>query len=138
LSKRSSSCRIDWRPSRLLVVAYAGLGGFAAIALALSALPTGLKPALAALALLRGAWLARREWRRPGCVLEVQAGGAAVIRRAGREEALQSPRLALRGALATLRWRDAGGATQSLAWCSDTLPPRARRALRLHFDAGTT
>jgi toxin CptA len=134
-SSESSSCRIDWRPSRLLCVAFAGLGALAAIALALSALPWPLKPALAALALARGLQLARREWRRPPCRLEFGSDGAdAMIHREGRVETLHAPRLALRGLLATLAWRDPrSGRAQALYWSADTLSPSARRRLRLRF-----
>jgi toxin CptA len=136
LSSESSSCRIDWRPSRLLCVAFAGLGTLAAIALGLSDLPLPLQLPLALLALARGWQLARREWRQPACHLEFELeGGDAMIRCAGRSEVLRAPRLALRGLLATLAWRDPSGRARALHWSTDTLPAAARRRLRLRFGA---
>src|SRR6187397_1000727 len=80
LSTGSSSCRIDWVPSRLLCVALAGLGVLGAISLGLSALPPAAKLPLGGLALGHGLWLARREWHRPACSLEIDPEGAAVMR----------------------------------------------------------
>ena len=135
-SSESSSCRIDWHPSRLLCVALAGLGVLAAVSLALSALPPLLRWPLAALALARGWQLARREWRRPHCVLEFGLdGGEAVMRRGGHEEPMAQPQLAQRGVFAVLAWRDPAGARQALRWAADTLDPTTRRLLRLRFGA---
>ena len=134
MSSESSSCRIDWRPSRLLCVAFAGLGVLGAISLALSALPWLAKLPLAALALARGLQLARREWRQPALRLEFPIeGGDAVIHHAGRSETLSQPQLSLRGPLATLAWRDERGRAHALHWSADTLPRQARRRLRLRF-----
>jgi toxin CptA len=134
LSSESSSCRIDWRPSRLLCVALAGLGVLGALGLALSALPVALKWPLAALALARGLHLARREWRRAPAELVFDIdGGEAVIRSLGRSERIAGAQLALRGVLATLAWRDEAGRRRALCWAADTLPVSARRALRLRF-----
>jgi toxin CptA len=51
---------------------------------------------------------------------------------------MRAPRLALRGALACLAWRDEDGRGHSHTWCADTLPPPARRLLRLRFGAPAT
>jgi toxin CptA len=134
LSSESSSCRIDWRPSRLLCAAFAGLGTLAAIAISLSALPDGWRLALAGAALVRGFGLARREWNLPPCTLSFPLeGGEPVMRRCGREESMHAPRLALRGVFSALRWRDADGRARALRWAPDTLGKAARRALRLRF-----
>jgi toxin CptA len=134
LSSESSSCRIDWRPSRLLCVALAGLGALAAIAVSLSALPLGWKLALAFAALARGAVLARREWNLPPCTLSFELeGGEPVIRRSGREEPMHAPQLALRGVFAAMRWRDGNGRARALRWAPDTLGPAGRHCLRLRF-----
>ena len=135
MSTGSSSCLIDWHPSRLLCVALAGLGLLAAISLGLSDLPPALALPGAVLAAGRGLRLARREWRRPRCTLQLEANGDAVIRTGAFEVPLAAPRLALRGVLATLSWRDPAGRRQSLAWCADTLPVPARRQLRLRIAA---
>jgi len=134
LSSESSSCRIDWRPSRLLCVALAALGALAAIAVSLSELPAACKLALACAALARGVALARREWNLPPCTLSFRLeGGEPVMRRSGREESMHAPRLALRGVFAALRWRDAAGRVRVLRWAPDTLGPVERRGLRLRF-----
>ena len=134
MSSESSSCRIDWRPSRLLCAAFAGLGVMAAISLALSALPWPASFPLAALALGRGLQLARHEWRKPACQLEFPLeGGSPVIHGGGRSEVLSQAQLSLRGLLATLAWRDERGRAHALHWSADTLPRPARRRLRLRF-----
>jgi toxin CptA len=122
----------------LLCAALAGLGVLAAIALGVSALPLPAKPPLCALALGYGAWLARREWRRPACTVEFAADGSAVMRAGASCRPMRAPRLALRGALACLAWRDEDGRGHSHTWCADTLPPPARRLLRLRFGAPAT
>src|SRR5436190_12731610 len=81
LSTGSSSCRIDWRPSRLLCASLAALGLLAALSVALSDLPIAGKSALSALALVYGLWLARREWRRPACALEIDVAGQLLMHR---------------------------------------------------------
>jgi toxin CptA len=134
LCNESPSCRIDWRPSRLLCVALAGLGALAAIAVAGSDAPLAWKAAAAVLALLRGLQLARREWNQPPCALSFGLeGGDAMIHQPGGEESMRDVRLALRGVLVELRWRDPRGRARSLRWAADTLDPAGRRALRLRF-----
>ena len=136
MSNASSICRIDWRPSRLLCAALAALGSLAALSLALSDLPAGSKPVLAALALGYGFWLARREWRRPACMLEFDVSGQLVMRAGNGGHTVSAPRLSLRGVVAALAWRDESGRRHSLAWCADTLPVAARRQLRLRLSSG--
>ena len=136
MSTGSSSCRIDWRPSRLLCASLVALGLLAALSVALSDLPFAGKPALAALALGYGLWLARREWRRPACVLEIDGAGQLLMHEGAVASPMASPRLSLRGVVATLAWRDDSGRRQTLAWCADTLPVTARRQLRLRLSPG--
>ena len=134
MSNESPSCRIDWRPSRLLCTALAGLGALAASAVALSDAPLGWKFAFAGLALLRGLQLARREWNQPPCALSFDLeGGDSMMCQAGDEEPMHEPRLALRGLLVALRWRDPRGRARCLHWAADSLGPADRRALRLRF-----
>jgi hypothetical protein len=112
------------------------LGLLAALSIALSDLPAAGKPALAAFALGYGLWLARREWRRPACAFEIDGAGQLLMQRGGSATAMDSPRLSLRGVVATLAWRDERGRRQSLAWAADTLPASARRQLRLRLAPG--
>ena len=137
LSSGSSSCRIEWRPSRLLCVALAGLGVLAAIAIGLSGMPAWLKPALALLALWHGGRLARAEWRSPRRLLELGVGSEPpVLIGPGLRQSIPGAQLQVRGALSTLAWRDESGHYRSLRWCADTLSPEARRQLRLRFAPG--
>ncbi|MCW0412164.1 hypothetical protein NB709_002040 [Xanthomonas sacchari] len=125
-------CRLDWRPSRWLLAALTLLGALAPLSLLGSDLPPHLAWPAAALALLYAVCLLRREARRAPRTLLVPAGagtpsidGVAVC-------ALQ---VDWHGPLAFVRWRDAQGRTQRLAWWPDTLPPAARRELRLAASA---
>jgi len=138
LSSGSSSCRIEWRPSRLLCVALAGLGLLAAIAIGLGGMPAWLKPALALLALWHGVRLARDEWRSPRRLLELGVGSEPpMLIGGGTRQTIPGARLQLRGSLATLAWRDESGRRQSLRWCAATLSPEGRRQLRLRFASAS-
>ena len=116
-------------------MALAGLGLLAALSLARSALPLAAASPLAALALGHGLWLARREWRRPPCTLEFDAGGLVLIQDGRPPSPVPEPRLALRGALAALSWRAPDGRRRSLLWCADTMAAPQRRQLRLRLAA---
>lgn len=131
----SSTCRIDWRPSRSLLAGLVALGLLAAASLLMSALPP-IPAVLSAFAAL--AWaghLAWRESRRPPCVLVLAGQGVPVQWHRGAEvEPLHDPQLHQRGPLAVLRARDSQGRRHSFSWWPDTLPPAARRQLRLLRD----
>jgi toxin CptA len=116
-SNESSNCRIDWRPSRALVLALAALGLLAAIALALSDMPRAASAPAGALALAYGLWLARREWRKPAHVVAWNE--------------LVEARAVFRGALVTVTGLDRNGLRQRWNWWPDTLSDAARRRLRL-------
>ena len=133
MSTASSNCRIDWRASRQLCLALLALGVLAALAVLLAELPLVVRLLLAAAALAHAALLARREWRRPPCTLEFDEGGARLMQAGGMASTLHSPRLRLRGVLASLDWRDGDGRRHALLWCADTLPVPARRQLRLRL-----
>ena len=104
------------------------LGVLAALALTGSALPPAMARAAAALAIAHAAWLAWREARRPVRTLVWPAASQPPTLDG---QALGEARLHWRGPLAFLRWRDAAGRRRDLAWWPDTLPPGARRELRL-------
>ena len=128
-SNGSVSCRLEWRPSRLLQTWLALLGLLAALSLLLCELPVMIAWPGAVLALGRGLWLAQahaalpeREFWFPGDGRAPTVDGAP----------LHDLRLTWRGPLAFLRWRERpGGAWRHAAWWPDTLPARARRELRL-------
>jgi toxin CptA len=132
-SAPSSTFRIDWRPSRWLAAGLAGLGLLAGAALMLSDLP-GLPAAmLAGAGLAHGLRLGLREWRRPACrlVREDAASGWRRIDATGDAAPLRDVRWQLRGPMAVMRGRDAGGRRCQFTWGPDTLSPSARRQLRL-------
>lgn len=123
----SAPCRIDWRPSRCLLAALLLMGLLAAVAVLASELPRAAAWLLALAALVQGAWLAWREWRRPRRSLLFTADGRLMVDDADVDDV----RLQWRGPLAFLAWRSADGALGRLVWWPDTLPPRWRRELRL-------
>lgn len=127
--------RVPWRPSRWLVAALALLGAAGALALGLSALPPAAMWMAAPASMAAGLLLARREWRRPPCILTIDAAGAPGLRCGDRDEPAILLSSALRGPLAVVRLRTAGGKCMVLTWWPDTLPPAARRALRLALPA---
>jgi toxin CptA len=83
---------------------------------------------LAVIALVRAAWSAWRESRRPARQLEIGPGPRSA-RLDGQPLAMAT--IQWRGPLAFLHWRDQAGQTGRLAWWPDTLPPAKRRELRL-------
>ena len=129
MSTASSSCRIDWRPSPLLCLALLALGLLAGAGVLMSELPFAARIVLALAAAGQGARMAWREWRLAPCTLEIGADGQASLDGMG----LESTRLRLRGALASLEWRGADRSRGALVWCADTLPVAARRQLLLRL-----
>ena len=120
----------------LLCVALASLGVLAALAICLAGLPPWLKPPLAVLAAWHGLRLARAHWRLPACsLLLADDGTPPVMQRADACAELPGAQLSLRGPLAALAWRRPDGRRDALCWCADTLPPAARRELRLRLGA---
>lgn len=132
-SSASSSCRLEWRPSRLQLGLLALIVALAAFSVLHCALPAALAWPAAGLVCVCGGWQLRREWRRPvrslvfGPSFGLQVDGVVVER----------ARLHWRGPLAFLRWRRPGARRdEALAWWPDTLPPAQRRELRLAAGEG--
>ena len=134
-SSASSTCRIDWRPSRWLARGLCLLGLLAGLSLLLSALPVSLRWPLAALAVAEGWRLARREQRRASITLSVSGATLRIMN--GNEEgaALRAPRLREQGPLTLLCATLPGGRLLRLAWWPDTLNAAGRRQLRLAVAA---
>ncbi|MFC3267811.1 hypothetical protein ACFOED_02140 [Vulcaniibacterium thermophilum] len=118
-------CRIDWRPSRLLVAALAALGPLGAWAVLASEMPDAAAWPLALAAVVCGGRLAWREARRPPRRIVFAPTGVLID-----DIAAEAVALRWRGPLATLVVR-VSGRTQRLQWWPDTLDAASRRELRL-------
>jgi len=130
-STASAPCRLEWRSSRILATALLTLGVLAAIAVLACELPRMVSLPTAASAVLYGAWLARRELRRPAVELVIPNSSAATIDGMPVSDLL----LHWRGPLAFLQWCDAAGRRQRRQGWPDNLGPAARRELRLAMAA---
>ncbi len=135
-SDASSTCRIDWRPSRLLVAALLMLGFAGAYAVLASGLPRALAWPLALAAAGQGAWLARRESRRLPGALVLGPGLAEWREPDGAVHRLGAVSLQLRGPCAWLDARTPDGRRLRRSWWPDTLGAAAARELRLARPAG--
>ena len=127
-SAGSSTCRIEWKPSRLLGAMLVLLSLLAAFAVTDSEMPRVAAWPLAALALAHGLRLAWKEQRRPRADF-LFSGQDAPVQVDG--HAVRDASVTWRGPLAFARWRDDDGRTRHLAWWPDTLPAAGRRELRL-------
>ena len=135
LSSESSSFPIDWRPSRLLASALACLGGLAAAALWLSALPLAVRLSFGLLAVCYGLCLARRELHQEQFSLRISADGSALVMYfEHHSRRLDGIRVLVRGPLASIVGRTEAGQPRRLLWWPDTLAAPSRRALRLAGD----
>ena len=125
--------RLVWRPSNLLQAALASIGFCACIALWLSELPMIATVCAMPLVIAATGHRIAVERRAPVRALVIDAAGAAHLDGI----VLDTPQLEWRGPLAILRWRD-GRRARRLLWWPDTLPPPARRELRLAASALVT
>ena len=132
-SSSGSAVSIDWRPSRWVVATLWCFGPLGALSLLVSDLPGAVAWPAAALAVALAWRAAARESRRPPSTIAWPAG--APPRLDGRP--LHGARLQWRGPLAFLQWRE-GRRLRALSWWPDTLPPAARRGLRLATGGAVT
>jgi len=117
---------IAWRPSRWVTGTLHAFGPLGAVSLLASDLPLAWGVP-AAVPVVVAAWrAARREAARPPCTIGIATDGRVHLD--GRP--LRGARLQWRGSLAFLQWRE-GRRRRTLSWWPDTLPPDARRELRL-------
>jgi len=126
-STASAPCRLEWRSSRILVAALLALSVLAAIAVLACELPWVVSLPTAVSALLHGAWLARREFRRSALELVIPDSSPATIN----GMPVSDLQVHWRGSLAFLQWRDAAGRRQRRQGWPDNLGAAARRELRL-------
>ncbi|WP_208002209.1 hypothetical protein [Luteimonas yindakuii] len=125
---------VAWAPSRWLLAALLLLTALAPVAILASEMPRLAAWPLALLACAYGLSVVRREANRPARTLHFPANGRVEVDGQGVDDfALQ-----WRGPLAFARWRDADGRVERIAWWPDTLPPVARRELRLAAPATHT
>lgn len=132
-SHASETCRLEWRPSRLLAGALVLLGVLAAASVLASEVPAPVAWPLAMAAVLHGTRMAGLHLRTAGREL-VWNGHAELVRLDG--VAVARPRLLWRGPVAVLSWQPSDGRRQRLAWWPDTLPAARRRELRLAAGQG--
>ena len=125
--------RIGWCPSRWLVGALMAMTLLAIASLLASELPAVAAWPLALLACVSGARAARHEARRPPREFTFSGDGRPVLVDG---VPLDGVVVCWRGPLAFVRWRDASGRRRHLSWWPDTLPPSARRELRLAASEG--
>jgi toxin CptA len=126
-SKSSAPCRLEWRPSRLLVAAQWMLGVLAAASIVASEMPRAWAWPAALVALAWGGWTARRESRRAPQAWVWPGQGAVTVD----DLAVEEVALHWRGPLAFVRWRDHAGRVRRSSWWPDTLDAGSRRELRL-------
>ena len=133
MSKSSSSFLLDWRPSRLMAGARAGLAGLAALSLWLSALPPLAALLLILVLLPFTAWRLRRALAMPAVGLRIadDGGWVVLLENLRRPVLLRACRVQVRGALATVRARGARGERLAWTWWPDTLDAAGLRKLRL-------
>jgi toxin CptA len=138
-SRTSSTCRIEWRPSRWRCAALVLIGLLAGASVLLSDAPAPLAWLLAVVLPAHAGRLAWRDGQEAPATLVWRHGQseAVLIGPKGAQTRLSSLNLRWRGPLATLGARDEAGKLRRLSWWPDTLPPPARRVLRLVAEAST-
>lgn len=129
--KGSASCRLEWRPSRLVGAMVCMFGLLGAVSLIGSALPAWAGAGGSLLVLGYAGWCARRYLGQPIRQLVIPGGALAPMLDG---VALSRFSLQWRGPLAFAAWRDVQGGHGHLVWWPDTLDVRQRRELRLAAD----
>ena len=126
-SNASACCHLEWRPSRQVGACLLALALLAPFSLMASDVPTRWGVPFALLALTIGVRDWRRYRRQLPMDLRIPAGrGQATAE--GRP--VQGLRVAWRGPLCFLRWRDGGRRERRVFW-PDTLDAAGRRELKL-------
>ncbi len=130
-SSASATCRLEWRPSRMIAAWLLALTVLAPLSLLYSNLPRTaawlLAPACALAALQ--AWHRYRH----ACPVHFHLRAEGPLEVDG--VPMPDGRLRWRGPLAFVEWRDGKGRRRAVAFWPDTLPPTTRRELRLATPA---
>ena len=134
-SSASVGCRLEWRPSRWVILAILLAGLLAPLSILVSGMPAWAAWPLATLMLAHALWLARNEQRKPvrnvffpGNDLTVKVDG----------EPVDQARVEWRGPLSFVSWKAVDGRRHRLSWWPETLPPARARELRLAANAMDT
>ena len=127
LSSASATCRLEWRPSRLITAWLFSLVALSPVCLLASGLPRWLAWPLAVLAMLHALREGHRYRASPHRLLTIRAEGPLCVDGA----MVERWRLHWRGPLAFVAWRDADGRRHALGFWPDTLGRAGRRELRL-------
>jgi len=124
----SPGCRLDWWPSRWVIVGLRALTALGVFSIFVSEMPRFAAWPLAAVTLGYSLWLTRLESRKPSLsfVWPGHDGPAMLDGKPIHEVEVQ-----WRGSLAFVRWRGKTGRIQRVSWWPDTLSPASRRELRL-------
>lgn len=135
-SNASLHCRLEWRPSRWLLVGVASLALLAIVSIWLSALPAWACVFGSALIVGYAAWRLRQEMQRAPAQIAWSGGDAPVVVEHALEQGVRSDEyrfvaLNIRAGLAVLCIADERGRRSRWVWWPDTLDARGRRALRL-------
>ena len=128
LSIKSAPCRLEWRSSRWVSAMLWSLALLAPFSLLMSDLPRAWAWPLALCVAAIGMFEALRHRAQQPCALVIAVGHGQPTCDG---QPMQSLKIAWRGPLAFLRWRDPQGRTQRLVFWPDTLPTASRRELRL-------
>lgn len=131
-SPASAPFRLEWRPSRWPSLALLALAPLAAACVLASGVPLRAGAALAGIALAWGLWQAWAQRRQSRHLLVLDADGGALFDGVR----VQAWQVRWRGPLAVVELVDDDGRRWRLAWWPDTLPPVARRELRLATRRG--
>lgn len=124
--------RLQWRPSRWLATALAGIACAAAGALHATQMPAAWAWPGSLLVLTYGAWRVRRELQQAPLQWVFRDDGSAALGGLPVDDL----RLTWRGPLLFVTWRDGTRGRHRLSWWPDTLPGAQRRELRLAVPAG--
>ena len=134
LSSASATCRLEWRPSKLIVAWLAFLAVLSPVSWLYSALPRGLAWPLAVLAALYALRAAQRYRITPMQMLLVAAEGPLWVDGLPFEHW----RLRWRGPLAFVSWKNEKGRACAVSFWPDTLSTAQRRELRLATPNGVS
>jgi toxin CptA len=136
-SNASLHCRLEWRPSRWLLVGFPLLAVLATISIWLSSLPVWTCVVVSALIAAYATFRLRHEMRCETVVISWAGGDAPVVvehgtlEQGGRSVEYRFAALNFRAGLVVLCIADDRGRRSRWVWWPDTLDASGRRALRL-------